>query len=189
MSEGLEVETAPKADTYKIEVDFDDPRIDMPDQPFTMKVRQGGEIRETFTGLTTATVAERVNAESKIIVVTEDVEAKIGQALRQKKLLKGMSKERYEIRQGFAELVNKVRPLAAGAEETAAQRIERREAEAKLRVFASRQHANPELAMKLAQMNRAQRQAFFSNLRHEKARNKRGAERHSSIQAKKALRR
>ncbi len=154
-------------------------------ETFTVSVRRGDEVIETFAGLTMETAAEKVNAESKLIIVNDSVAEKFAQALKNEQLIKAVNARRRDIRAEFGEMISAARPRNVGEE---VPKILADFASAKLRVFGG--HASsPELGMRLALMNNKQRRKFLAEGRHAKGDAKRKQEARARILAKKGKRR
>ncbi len=139
---------------------------------FTLTVKRGAgdaEVLETFPGLTMETVVEATK-DSKHVVITTDVAEKLKRSLNGTKLLGAMAEREASIRGGFKELVDVVKAdpggdYPKGSPERAAH-VAAEAARAKLQVFGS--VSNPQVGMRLATMNRAQRMKWRASLKEEK---------------------
>lgn len=200
--EGMEVEGFRKhpdaAPRYRISVTTKD------DGQISLTVKSGAEVIETYGASTVALLVQAVNSQSTAIMIDDALATKISDSLKIEAITKKIAAKRASVRSTFAEIVKVARSEDASE-------VERAEAVRKLSVFEKHlgpkravvtggdgvAHTGPntggydnqEMAMKLATMNRAGRQAYFSDLRTERGDLKRAAARKKTRDARKAKRR
>jgi flagellar hook-associated protein FlgK len=183
------------APLYRISVTTKD------DGQIMLIMRSGKQVVETYSANTVSLLKVMVNSQSTTIMIDDALATKISDSLKIEAITKRVASQRASIRVEFAEIVERARPkygeqVNPASVEAAARKLSvfEKHIGAKRTVTGEdgathTGYDNQEMAMKLATMNRAGRQAYFSDLRTERGALKRAAARKKVRNARKARRR